>query len=289
MVEKYEGEYLMRNISLTIFNKKHQLKKAKLDEELTIGNLTATGKDFVYLAAHEFFWEEGDFIQVFVDQPNTYLVVKLDETLDSTLIYLAEKEWIYPVSLTKNAQEAHSERRFKGSSHYLSVRTATSEEIGSYRNLALNPHDQQNFAGAYPHAFANVETRNDATFYACNAVDGVYANRSHGAYPYQSWGINQQPNAELTIDFGRQVILDKVIFILRADFPHDNYWQSVSLFFSDGTKEVFKTIKTEQPQVFHFTKRMITTVTLGELIQSEVTSLFPALTQIELFGKNRSE
>ena len=54
--------------------------------------------------------------------------------------------------------------RFETKKPYISVRIATKEEIKSYRNWALNPHDLQHFTGAYPHASANVETRNDATF-----------------------------------------------------------------------------------------------------------------------------
>ena len=56
-------------------------------------------------------------------------------------------------------------------------------------------------------------------------------------------GINQQLDAALKIEFGREVLLDKVILTLRADFPHDNYWQQVTLKFSDGTHEVLKLLR----------------------------------------------
>ena len=98
-------------------------------------------------------------------------------------------------------------------------------------------------------------------------------------------GINQQLDAALKIEFGREVLLDKVILTLRADFPHDNYWQQVTLKFSDGTHEVFKTVKTEQRQSFTFAKRAAEWVILTELIQADEPSPFPALTQIELFGQ----
>ena len=124
-------------------------------------------------------------------------------------------------------------------------------------------------------------------FLACNAIDGTFANLYHGPYPYQSWGINQQLDAALKIEFGREVLLDKVILTLRADFPHDNYWQQVTLKFSDGTHEVFKTVKTEQRQSFTFAKRAAEWVILTELIQADEPSPFPALTQIELFGQNK--
>jgi len=83
-------------------------------------------------------------------------------------------------------------------------------EIKQYRNLAFNPHDQKETSGAYPYAVANVETRNDSMFFAKNVINGICANLSHGSYPYQSWGINQQADAEITIDFGRLVEVDRV-------------------------------------------------------------------------------
>ena len=44
---------------------------------------------------------------------------------------------------------------------------------------------------------ANVETRGEAVFAARNAIDGIYENDAHGIWPYQSWGINRDPNAAL--------------------------------------------------------------------------------------------
>ena len=50
-------------------------------------------------------------------------------------------------------------------------------------------------------------------------------------------GINQQADAALTIDFGHEVRIDQCALTLRADFPHDSYWQQVTLAFSDGVKK----------------------------------------------------
>ena len=68
-----------------------------------------------------------------------------------------------------------------------------------------------------------METRGEAVFAARNAVDGIYENGAHGSWPYQSWGINRDPNAALTIDFGRAVTVDEIHLTLRADFPHDSW------------------------------------------------------------------
>lgn len=279
----------MGKIILEILNDKEQVKFGKNDYEEVRKPMRAEGNDRAYLATQDLIFEEGDRIRIQVASPNTHLVVKLDETLDSSLIFLKETTWDYLITMTDNAQEARPDNRFSGKRHYLSVRVATPMEINSYRNLALNPHDQKNFSGAFPHAYANVETRNDATFFACNAIDGIFANHSHGSYPYQSWGINQQKDAALSIDFGRIVELDRVGFTLRADFPHDNYWESVTLHFSDGTSEIFHTIKSDLPQYFDFSKRQVDGVVFSELKQSTDSSPFPALTEIELFGQSVSE
>lgn len=90
----------------------------------------------------------------------------------------------------------------------------------------------------------------------------------------------------MTIDFGRAVTLDKVVFTLRSDFPHDNFWEKVTVAFSDGTSEDFATIKTNVRQTFTFKARTVTSVTFQQLIKSADESPFPALTQIEFFGKN---
>jgi len=273
-------------LSLSILDNQQQVKLGRNDYEEEDKPMQASGQDFVDLATQDLAYEDGDSIKVEVEEPNVYLVAKLDETLDSSLVYVKGKIWEYKIAMTENAYEARPDKRFASKRHYLSVRVATPEEIKSYRNWALNPHDQKEENGAYPHAHANVETRNDATFFACNAIDGVYANLSHGSYPYVSWGINRQEDAALTIDFGRKVTLDKVAFTLRSDFPHDNFWEKVTVAFSDGSSEEFPTVKTNVRQVFDFSKRTVDSVKFYQLIQSADESPFPALTQIEFFGRN---
>ena len=109
----------------------------------------------------------------------------------------------------ENVIEARAAYRFETKKPYISVRIATKEEIKSYRNWALNPHDLQHFTGAYPLMHLPTWKREMMPLFACNAIDGTFANLYHGPYPYQSWGINQQLDAALKIEFGREVLLDK--------------------------------------------------------------------------------
>lgn len=275
-------------ISLTLYDAAGRIKRGRNDFREPSYPLQAIAKTACVLAAQNMSYAEGDYIEVATSTDGQYVMVKLDETLAESLVYIekAAQPWRYAITFAKQAVEARPEARFKGQRHCLTVRLATAVEISQYQNVALNPYDQKAFSGAFPHATANVETRNDATFFACNAIDGCRANLMHGSYPYQSWGINQQKDAQLTIEFGREVLVDRVVFTFRADFPHDSYWTSVKVAFSDGSAEGFVTKKTAAPQSFSFEPRVIKTATFCELEKAEDDSPFPALTQIEFWGKN---
>lgn len=174
---------------------------------------------------------------------------------------------------------------FGDSRQRLFARLAHPAEAAGRRNLALNPWDRPDSNDMYPHASANVETRGESVFFARNAIDGETANNDHGFWPYTSWGINQNPQATLKIDFGRAVELEEIALRLRADFPHDAWWTSASIIFSDGSEEQLKLRKTGARQSFSITPRVVRYARLERLIKAEDPSPFPALTQIELWGQ----
>jgi len=104
--------------------------------------------------------------------------------------------------------------------------------------------------------------------------------------PYQSWGDNENPYAEIMIEFGRQVEVEKAKILLRADFPHDNYWEKGTLLFSDGSFEYLHFTRTKEIQSFCFPKRVASWVKLKNLQKDNTDpSPFPALTQWEIWGK----
>lgn len=242
-----------------------------------------------YLAFKSREYTTGETIQLEISEPNRFVWVQLDEALAPSLIYLTGTTWEYPVNLEPEFKRAWSPKIFCGERHYLHAWLPQEDEILAYRNLALNPHDHKEDSAAYPHAYANVETRNDSTFFARNAIDGMIANESHGSFPYQSWGINQQQDAQLTIDFGRWVTVDKISLVLRGDYPHDSFWTSVTLEFSDGETLVFNPTNQLDRQFFCFSKKNTTSVTLKELIKHEDDSPFPALTEFEVYGVEADE
>lgn len=229
-------------------------------------------------------YKEGD--RIILEQPGegVYLWVQVDECLGSSLVYLTGYlTYIVPFG---EGHISYPPNAFAGERHYLFARNATAEEIAQYRNLAVNVNDQHGDTGCYPHATANVETRGEAVFAARNAIDGIVENHSHGEWPYASWGINRREDAFFTLEFGREVEVDKLVIYERADFPHDNWWKELTVHFSDEACIVCKLKKTDQGQEITFPKKRITWLRLEHLIKSEEPSPFPALTQIQVFGRD---
>lgn len=244
-----------------------------------------TGTDSVALVyAQEY--QEGDEIILSCNEKNVYLLVQLDEALPPSFVYYAGGDYRLPVPFGEK-RISYSPKTFSGEVHLLQVRAALPRETENYRNLAENAHDSHFNTCLYPHAHANVETRGESVFAARNAINGGVANRSHGAWPYESWGINRDPDAELTLEFGRPVTIDKIVLTTRADFPHDNWWKSATVRFSDGTEKILEMEKSEQAHVFDFSPRTVEWIKLGRLLKDETDpSPFPALTQIAVYGTN---
>jgi len=228
-------------------------------------------------------YHPGDRISLEIGKPGQYCVVQFEDTMAPALIYVVGREINFPIPFGEQAV-TYSPKSFVGDCHIIRARLAAPEEITARRNLAFNPYDGHSNKGFYPHASANVETRGEAVFAARNAIDGVYENTSHGSWPYQSWGINRDPDAALTLDFGRPVVVDELRLTLRADFPHDSHWTAATVNFSDGSTETLTLQKSAAPQAFPITPRTVTGLTLCRLIKADDPSPFPALTQIEAWG-----
>ncbi|MBO0458198.1 hypothetical protein JZO77_15790 [Enterococcus hulanensis] len=244
-----------------------------------------THENETYLAYKTREYTKGEKIVLESSKINCFIWIQVDEAIPASLIYLTKKNWEFPIILDTELRRAYSTKIFSGERHYIRAYLPKSYEIENYRNLALNTHDQKQESGAYPHAFANVETRNDSTFFARNAIDGMIANDNHGSFPYQSWGINQQPDAQITIDFGREIVTDKISLVLRADYPHDSFWEKVTLEFSNGEQLQFEPTNAADRQCFSFKPIKTTMVSLKSLIKHQDESPFPALTEFEVYGK----
>lgn len=230
-------------------------------------------------------YRPGDQLCVTVERPGSFLVLRLDDTMPPAFVYCKGTACTFPVPFGE-ARTVYSQRAFTGTRHYLHARLAREEETAARKNLAFNPWATHEPGGPFPYASANVETRGEMVFAAKNAIDGWKAGDSHGEWPYTSWGINRDPRAAWRLDFGRMVELDEAVVYLRADFPHDAWWKEAVLHFSDGSDLVLTLEKTGAGQHFSFPPRRVEWLVLDSLIKADDPSPFPALTQLELWGKD---
>jgi hypothetical protein len=282
---------------------------------------TASGEEEAILA-----WDgeyrNGDVIEFSGIEAGQFYVVSVDPAVGEALVYITADTVRYKVPFYEK-KTSYNPLAFTGNRHYVAIRRAEEREVRRRRNLALNPFDQHEEtvydgttashraeiiggigtitgegtgAGGrivgcpphvFPHASANVETRGEAVFQARNAIDGVKAATGHGEWPYESWGINRQDDAEFMLEFGRPVDMEEIRLYTRADFPHDNWWREATFTFSDGTKMTVPMEKLIQKPHIVPTPGLhgITWLKLGTLIRADDPSPFPALTQIEVYGR----
>lgn len=261
-----------------------ELKLSIIDKNRNTKVISSTGNSIITLvySAH---YEEGDTIALELDAPGNLCEIQLDDAMRPAVVFMKASVLYYKIPFD-SARTTLSPKAFSGNRHIITVKLLSSEEFLTRKNLALNPYDGFIGPEVYPKSQANIETRGEAVFASRNAIDGIYANQSHGNFPYQSWGIDKREDAEWSLEFGRNVIVDEIRLTLRADFPHDNYWKSATVTFSNGYELELLLLKTADPQSFKFEPQTIKSLTLHNFIKSELTSPFPALTQFEVWGRD---
>jgi hypothetical protein len=82
------------------------------------------------------------------------------------------------------------------------------------------------------------------------------------------------------------VEIDKVVIVLRADFPHDNSWHRATLIFSDGHRQTIELKNKAEPQTFTFEVRRTLSLRLADLVHDESPGSC-ALTEVEAWGRDR--
>ncbi len=242
----------------------------------------AEGADAVSLV-YDQAYREGDRILIEAEQKEQFYWLQIDEVLGRSMVYLTG-EVCYEIPFGEKKLNV-SPNAFEGEWHLISLRAARPFEYEGYRNLSMNVSDQHGQTACYPHASANVETRGESVFAAMNAIDGVIVPQCHGRWPYESWGINRREDAVWRLDFGREVLADRLIVYLRADFPHDNWWEQGTVTFSDGTEMRLELEKGGHGQEFLFPEKKISWLEFSELKKADDPSPFPALTQFEVYGR----
>lgn len=218
--------------------------------------------------------------------------VQLDVAIPKAIIYVVQPHWTFTIPGKTTSLEVddkldqliYPSAAFTGKRHIMLIRqVAAPQMLPTYRNLAVNPYDQH-ASGVFPHVVANVETRNEPHFFARNAIDGMIATGQHGDFPYQSWGIGSRIDAEMVINFGRAVFIDEVVVYLRADYPHDSYWNKATITFDDGLPYHLALTKTGVGQHYPMPHILTTSITLNGLVKADEEAEFAALTEIEIYG-----
>lgn len=217
-----------------------------------------------------------------------HALVQVDQAVAPARVYLPEGGFSYRPPLSGDGLAVYAPGAFLGDVHLISIRPDEGREA---RNMAENPADQRGEVLAYPHATANVETRDESVFAARNTIDGLHIAGGHGEWPYGSWGIGARTDAELTLDFGREILAETMTLYLRADFPHDAYWVSGRVTLADEagqTREIaFPLEGRDGPQSVALGGCRVRRLVLDRLVKCDMPSAFPALRQIEVYGAER--
>lgn len=259
-------------ITIQILNKENQVLYSQTDMlEVTLGGYRNC-------------YNEGDQIKLICDKDNMLLKISLDQCLSESIVYLKDYEYIFKIPF-QDERKPYGDNAFVGERHWGYVVAVSNNEIGNYIKLSQNSSDMKINKTLFPHVTTNVATQNPQ-FYARNTIDGIFETSNHGSWPHSSWGINQQSDAWLKVDFGRYVHIKQIQIFLRADFPHDNYWVAGEIEISNREKILANFSKTGRAQIIDVDIKNVRWIKLKNLIISKEPSQFPALSQIVVYGYN---
>jgi hypothetical protein len=223
------------------------------------------------------------------------MAVQTDQNMPECLIYApltpsSTLSYVIPYGREeRQTGSAYAPESFAGNSHVVAVRALKHEELSEYRNLAINPCDllqpENSSIPFFPHASSNSVSRSLFDFEARNAIDGRVQNGHHGVWPYQSWGPQLRTDIWWKVDFGRPVELDKVRLMIRADFPHDSYWKSAKVDFSDGSQIAIQITSSPEFQDFPFSKRTVSWLRIADVVPEDPTK-WCSLIEVEAWGRD---
>jgi hypothetical protein len=250
--------------------------------------------------AFEHEYQPGD--RIVVSGPSR-MAIRVDDWMPECLVYLAnspQTTFSFDIPYGQGEPQTRSpfsRDSFAGQWHRVTARELTAQELSGYRNLAMNTCDQelqppsvegtaaQKQAICFPHASTNSVSRSLPDFRARNAIDGMTENGHHGIWPYQSWGPELRTDLWWKIEFGRSVEVDKIRLMVRADFPHDSYWQSAVIEFSDGEQLPIKIIQSAEFQDFTFPQRSVSWIRLNKLVPAD-PARWCSFIEVETWGRD---
>lgn len=234
-------------------------------------------------AVYENEYAKGD--KIFIKSDSLFLAIRLDKSMCESIVYVPNGSFCYEIPFDLERTSCYEPGAFSDFKHEISARIPSDEEIYSYRIISKNSHDLKRAKDYYPHTSANFVTRDEPCFYERNAIDGICDNSGHGNFPYHSWAGGAREDILFTMDFGKEVLIDKIVFYLRAQFPHDTYWKSLDIEFDDKTKVSASFLKTADAQTVTFDEKKTRYLRLVNFKQATFPLSWAALSQIEVYGK----
>ncbi len=122
---------------------------------------SANGKEISAMYNGEY--SEGDKICISASGTE-FLKLCLDKTLKEAIIFNPQGTFEYEIPRDK-LRDMYSPEAFSGNVHPIRVSEPMEEEIYALRNIALNPYDVRGQKRYFPHAKANLVTREAPSFF----------------------------------------------------------------------------------------------------------------------------
>ncbi len=250
--------------------------------EVALGSDSAKGDGFAILYLDKAY-KANDKITVKVTG-SKYVAFSLNERQGEVLYYVPNGEFTYTVPSDINTAYCRTARS-SGTGSYraptIMVRIPTADELAEERNLAYNTYASDN--GTFP----KVTSKQNATGLNAvrGAVDGFVSNKSASAeWPYQAWVPSTTAEDSITIDFGREVVVNTLNIKLR-DASTDTHLISAVLTFSDGSTMELDLRDSSEFQSFDLGGKTVTKLTLGGFTKAASKTF--AITELEVLGTEK--
>ena len=124
------------------------------------------------------------------------------------------------------------------------------------------------FSGNKHYLYAEVAREDEITAYRNLALNPADQHMDVPCYPHATANVETRGEA-----------------VFAAQNAIDNWWQQVTIRFSDGSEQEFPLEKSSRAHVLPIPEKEITWLKLCNLIKAEDPSPFPALSQIEVYGR----
>ena len=112
----------------------------------------------------------------YVESDSEFIKLRLDKTMAESIIYTPSGTLDFKIPFEYERKALYGDEAFSGDSHEVTASSASEEEAYARREISLNSHDRYKTYFCFPHAVANVVTKEHPALCERNAIDGVTDN-----------------------------------------------------------------------------------------------------------------